>query len=271
MKLLIDAEFYLYRLAIMHQEDYEWDEGIISTFVNVENAMQDLTASIVGLVNWVSRTYKARPQQILLCHGDAHRSFRHSLYREYKSNRKKSMRKPVGYREMLGLMRPGLDLPDCHPRHAGALPPLDLLEGDDMIGVSAQAGDIVVGIDKDFATLPFRRLNWQPWEPAWQQDLAIEGSEDAREADLRVFAQALTGDPADGYPGCPKIGPVKAASLLLGASTEREMWDITRKAFLKAGLNEAFALQMVQCARILRPGEYDHGRRMPILWQPPLG
>lgn len=260
MRLLIDGEYYLYRYAISHQENYEWDTDIISTRVRVGEAVARLAEDISALVAWAERGRGAHGSspQVGLCFGDRSRSFRHSVYREYKSNRKNN-KKPVGYEEMLARLS----------KLYTPFPTLDLLEGDDVIGVLSQPGDIVIGVDKDFQTLPLRRLKWQPWSPGWRLDLAVEEGQE-QEANRQVFRQALAGDAADGYPGCPGIGNSRAANLLRDASTEREMWDTTRGAFAKAGLDEAFALQMVQCARILRSGEYDHERRMPILWQPPL-
>ena len=90
-----------------------------------------------------------------------------------------------------------------------------------------------------------------------------------RRHDAAFYSQVLTGDTADGYPGCKGIGPVAASKALADCKTEEDMWLAVQRAYLKAGHPVDFAVQMARCARILRPGEYDHNRRMPRLWTPP--
>lgn len=257
-RLLIDAEFYLYRLAMASLEEYEWDPGIWTVRVRVNDAFQQFNWDLETLLAWSRKNLNSNINEFVLCTGDKGRSFRYQVFPEYKSNRKNT-RKPVGY-----------DVLMQKSQEAFGLTSHLLLEGDDVIGLEKGPDDIVVGIDKDFQTLPGLSLRWSPWADSEYGQLELAGQEQEG-ADRAVFYQALCGDSADGYPGCPKVGPVTADKLLVGCRNESEMWDVTRQAFLKAGLSESYALQMVQCARILRPGEYDHERNLPLLWQPPVG
>jgi DNA polymerase-1 len=118
---------------------------------------------------------------------------------------------------------------------------------------------VIVSHDKDMKTLPGRHL--------------IDGEIHViseREANLAFFTQALTGDTSDNYPGCPKYGPKTAAKLLAGLQTEQEMWSAVLGAYEKAGFNERYAITQARCARILRSGEYDHEKGIPLLWNPPV-
>ena len=90
------------------------------------------------------------------------------------------------------------------------------------------------------------------------------------QADRQLYEQILIGDPADGYKGCPKVGQVAARKLLASCHSETEMWRQVLEAYLKAGLTEEYALQMARCARILRKGEYDISKQLPVLWEPPV-
>jgi DNA polymerase-1 len=91
------------------------------------------------------------------------------------------------------------------------------------------------------------------------------------EADFNFYSQVLTGDATDGYPGCKGVGAVGARKLLAGCSSPQEMWLEVIKAYAKAGHTVEYAVQMARCARILRPGEYDHDKQTPVLWCPPAG
>jgi len=62
---------------------------------------------------------------------------------------------------------------------------------------------IVISQDKDMKTLP---------ATVWNGKDLVTYTE--AEADYWHMYQTLVGDAADGYKGCPKVGPVKAEKLL---------------------------------------------------------
>ena len=265
MRLLFDTELYAYRLCLAHTEEYEWDKGEVSAFIRVEEVLKSMLCDLRHLENLAIEL--APVESIVLCHGDTGRSFRRQVYPEYKRNR--TGRKPLGYGSVMELiLSAAQDSGTTEAPIQTLAVPHDLLEGDDAMGIEARPGDALVSIDKDFWTLPGTQIAFRPWDP----DRTFEVVEtNLGQANYNLFIQALTGDKADGYPGCPGVGPVKAAKLLQPGMSEAELWDATLQAFLQAGHTESFALSMVQCARILRPGEYDRERRLPILWKPPAG
>jgi DNA polymerase-1 len=69
--------------------------------------------------------------------------------------------------------------------------------------------------------------------------------------------QTLTGDRVDGYPGCPGMGPQRAAKLLLDAKTPAEAWERVLKAYEKAGQTAEVALVQARIAKILLHNDWD--------------
>jgi DNA polymerase-1 len=242
--LLIDAELYLYRAASGAEFEIEWQPDQWTYSCSHQQALVTLLETVADIRS------KAPGHQPVLCWGDA-ASFRYGIFPGYKSNRKR-LKKPAGYGHLIETVK---QRADGYGWQTATLP---LLEGDDVLGVMAGEGNIIASADKDMLTVPGLHLRGE------------EITEQTREAADRVFyIQALTGDATDGYPGCPKFGPVTAMKALAGCRNEAEMWRQVLVAYVKAGCTPAYALQMARCARILRPGEYDMFNGEPILWEPP--
>lgn len=133
------------------------------------------------------------------------------------------------------------------------------LEADDLLGLRCHQTTenvVLISADKDL-----KQIQCRQWNGTDETTPTLE------ECDYFFFQQILTGDPVDGYKGCPGIGSVKAQALL--NKTPREFWwEAVVQTFVKAGLTEADALRNAQLARILRTGEYDSKAHEPILWTP---
>ena len=241
---LIDTEYYLYRSACSAEQEANWHDDVwtyVCRHDDAKDAFDSEIASFMASLPGLSP---------LLCFG-ARTSFRKGLWPAYKENRRK-MRRPAGYQQLMEWAQ------KAGPARGWGVATLEEVEGDDVMGVLCGPDDVIVSADKDMLTIPGQHFR--------DGDLVRV---DRREADYNFFRQVLTGDASDNYPGCPRYGPVTAAKLLADCADERSMWLATRSAFLKAGLDERFAITMARCARILRLGEYDHGNRLPILWSPP--
>lgn len=245
MKALIDTEYYLYRCAAGAEQEINW-AGDDWTYVcrhsdaklAFEEIMREFLEALIGF------------QPVLVFAGGS--SFRRSLWPAYKANRKK-LRKPAGYSALTEWVM------TVSAGRGWDIARLPEVEGDDALGVLYGDGDVIVSEDKDMLTLPGNHLRAG-------ELMTIS----RREADLAFYCQALTGDSSDNYPGCPKYGPVTANKLLAGSEDEREMWLRVLGAYEKAGFNERYAITQARCARILRTGEYDHEKGIPILWCPPV-
>ena len=193
------------------------------------------------------------------------------VYPEYKQNRA-GVHRPILFRPIRDYLIEAWNA-QVWPR----------LEGDDMLSIMATTlvvGDevesIMCSIDKDLLTVPGLHFNWD--KPGLGENGVT--SVDEGEAEWRFLAQVLTGDSVDGYPGCPKIGPVKAEKILDRGMHLDEVWDSAiLPTYKKAGLGEEYALAQARCAWLLRKADTrylwfkdDKGkdvRRLDVrLWNP---
>ena len=237
--LLIDGDQYLYRTAAAMEQETEWEPGIWTRYLNVTAAWDSVCRQVSALMNRFHT-----PHVVFAL--TAPENWRKSVLPSYKANRA-GVKKPCGYEALVHRAR-------LHPT-AVLYPPL---EADDIIGIRHTRPDkyktIVVSSDKDMQSLPGALYNPDTEE---LREIAVE------EADLYHLTQTLTGDTADGYAGCPGVGPVKAAKLLEEAPT----WGTVVAAYANAGLGEEEALVQARVARILRHGEYERTGGVK-LWTP---
>lgn len=248
--LLIDGDQFLYKACIAVEQEVRWDEENHVLFSNEEDALRTALAGIRNVMEALSSD-KVR---LAFTKGE---SFRKALYPPYKSNRA-TVRKPMCFvevRERLEAEFPSLSI--------------DGLEADDILGIWAtrDKGDyIIVSDDKDLRTIPGKLYRQGQLETITLTD-----------ADYQWMFQTLIGDTADGYPGCPGVGP-KTAEKLLNAVTDRFgtirslspllAWDTVLHAYDKAGLSPEDALIQARCARILRAEDWDSPNKKVKLWTP---
>ena len=99
-------------------------------------------------------------------------------------------------------------------------------EADDLIAMSAVKGDpdstVIVSQDKDFLQVPCWMFNFVKNE--WKLTGVDEGNK-------FFYTQILTGDRADHILGLHRVGPVKAAKMLEGLTTEEELYEACVKAY----------------------------------------
>lgn len=239
MKVLIDSDYFLFRAACAHEFEAELTPDRWTYQVHVDEAKAAFAAEM-------DRFQATCPDHELLVVYGGSTNYRYAIYPGYKSGRRK-YRRPAG----LAALRawafeswPSITLPG--------------VEGDDVLGVLAEPGDVIVSKDKDLLTIPGCHLKGEG---------LIDVSE--KQADWNFFCQVLTGDTTDCYPGCKGVGPVAAGKILADLEDPVDLWKATLEAYHKAKHTTEFAIQMARCARILRPGEYDHKKCQPILWEPP--
>jgi DNA polymerase-1 len=179
-------------------------------------------------------------------------NYRKDVDPEYKSHRK-GTRKPMGYRPFVEWLMSAYEY-KVFPN----------IEGDDVLGLFADDDFILVSEDKDLKTVP--SLHWDLKQKQYvEYDLAT--------ANRYWITQTLTGDPTDGYKGCPRIGAKTAEKLLADFKMTDDMpqvWDMVVATFEKAGLSQDDALRNARMARILRPNEYDFRTNEVRLWNPTM-
>ncbi len=231
----------------------EWEPGEFS-------AVGDLDQARVEAETWIEQMMeKLNADDYVLVFGDnAHRSFRFDLYPEYKAHRTQG-RPPVHRREVEDMLRaeftskskPGLEADDVMGIMATVLP-------------SETEQKVIVTIDKDLETVPGLHFNYR-------KDSDVRNVTE-EEADYNHLFLTLVGDTADGFKGCPGIGPKKAAKILENdpGFTDSPVirWAKVEAAFHRKGLTSADALLQARLARVLRAEDYDFTNKKPILWTP---
>jgi DNA polymerase-1 len=239
-RLIIDAETYLYTAAAGASYEVQWAWDDWQHWTELGTAKRVFAERVHELQEAVGC------DSPVLAFG--HReNFRYAVMPSYKRKRR-NLRRPAGYKQLLEWAietYDGIQLRGC--------------EGDDVVGVMARYEDVIASTDKDLQTIPGHHLvNGEVQETSQHY------------ADMAHLGQTLSGDDADGYPGCPKVGRVGAMRLLEGCMDVLAGWQVVVEAFQKAGLTEEDALRNARVARILRPREYDHVCDVPLLWQPPV-
>lgn len=164
------------------------------------------------------------------------------------------------------------------------------LEGDDVMGIMAtspklQDRSVIVSLDKDMRTVPGTHYN-----PDKDKGPNVVTPAEAHRFWMK---QTLTGDPTDGYGGCPGVGDLKAEAILdkphnlirntrtitkgkrkgqievkwtKGGSTD--LWTSILAYYRKAGLGEDDAILQARMARILHRDDYNKEEGLIYLWHP---
>lgn len=249
--LLIDADILVYRSISSVEREVEWEPDVWTMSTDLKEAHEAFNDMLFNIID--SSPHK----DFKLCFSDA-KNFRKEINPSYKSNRAGN-RKPMGFKPFREQI---ID------KHGAITKPA--LEADDVIGILATKPGtdfIIVSDDKDLRGVPGAHL--------------IDGhvtNIGESEADLFFYTQVLTGDQADGYPGCPGIGPKKAEQILasvnpfdnyeVGAGGPHTYWEAVVKAYTKAGLTEEDAILQARMARILRWKDWDHENQKVNLWTP---
>lgn len=257
MTLLIDADILVYKAASGNQSEINWGDT-----TSVELDFQGAIEEILGKIQLYCRRLDVTDvtfSDAILCFGGKG-NFRKEILPTYKGNRASKARP-----QLIGALREW-----CEQRFDCRSEPM--LEGDDMLGLLWEPGDIVVSQDKDLKGVPCTLYNPNhPDQCAYDLDSYL--------ADYWHMAQTLTGDTCDGYKGCPRVG-IKRATKILDEATARSQfcggekvvralwWEAVAAAYEAKGLTEADALVQARVARILRRGDYDFTTKKIKLWSP---
>ena len=241
--LLVDGDILLYRFAFTNQRTIQWDEDTESEAINLDKALYDTDVFIESLI------IDTKTERCIVCLTGS-LNFRYEILPSYKHNRA-DKEKPVlidDIREHL------VDKYSTRLKEG--------LEADDVMGILSTKTPnkyIIASADKDLRTIP-------GWFYDWKTRSLEHISE--RDADYFFYTQILTGDTADGFKGCPGVGPKKAVKIL---SQHPERWWLDVVAAYEAkGLAEEDALVQARVARILRAEDYDFENKEVILWTPTM-
>ena len=238
MKLLVDADFIVYKACAGADEAIDWGDDVITVVSRFSEAL----AMVERDLNRLKAEFLWDVPELILFFSDS-RNFRKKIYPEYKGHRNR--KKPCGYRKVISEL--------SNKYEVIRLPEL---EADDSMGIYATAnpGNIICSPDKDMKQIPGRLFD--------MKDLTmIDPVEGAR----WHLIQTLAGDQTDGYSGVPGIGIKRAVSLF---EEDGYTWKTVVKAFTDKNLTEEDALLNARLARILTYTDYDPIEHTVIPWTP---
>ena len=237
--LLIDSDFLAYKAAQACEIGIDFGEDVII-------AQSQFSEVLKVFHNELNKVTNAMMEDNFILYFSSTKNFRKKIYPDYKGHRMK--RKPLGYKRLVNY---------CRENHNFKL--IEGLEADDTIGIEAtrfaDPSNIIVSPDKDMRQIPSTLWNLT-------DDVTEITKEDG---DKWHLIQSLSGDPTDGYSGCPGIGVKRATELL---DKNENKWEAVCKAYRDRGLSDDDALLNARLAKILRNEDYDHDRNQPILWTP---
>lgn len=237
MRLLIDADFIVYKCCAACETEIDYGEDVIFVTSNFSDAYNAVTRELSNIQNVFGSFSKP-----ILFFSDS-KNFRKKISPDYKGHRNR--KKPCGYKRVirnLELQYEVITMP--------------WLEADDAMGIFATQfpGNIIVSPDKDMRQIPGKLYNLE-------DTTTVTPEEGAR----WHLIQTLAGDQTDGYSGVPGIGVKRAETLF---NKEGYGWATVLKAFTDKGLTEEDALLNARLARILTIDDYDSKTKTPILWTP---
>ena len=235
MKLLIDADYIVYKGCAGAEDEIDWGDDVITVISKFSDAMSFVTRDI----NKIKNEFMWDTPEVVLFFSDS-KNFRKKIYPDYKGHRNR--KKPCGYRKVISELSKYYEvirLPE--------------LEADDAMGIYATAnpGNIICSPDKDMKQIPGKLYNMD-------ETVTIT----PEEGEQWHYIQTLAGDQTDGYSGVPGIGVKRAVALF---EEKGYNWKTVVEAFKEKGLTEDDALLNARLAKILTNKEYD-GR--VIDWTP---
>ena len=238
LKLLIDADYIVYKACAGAEEDIDWGDDVITVVSKFSEALKNVERDLTKIKN----EFMWDTPELILFFSDS-RNFRKKIYPEYKGHRNR--KKPCGYKRVISQLAERYEVVK-----------LPTLEADDAMGIyaTAHAGNIICSPDKDMKQIPGKLYDMK-------ELTTVEPEEGAK----WHFIQTLAGDQTDGYSGVPGIG-IKRAVVLF--EEHGYTWKTVVQAFKDKGLTEDDALINARLARILTCTDYDPIQHTVIPWTP---
>lgn len=184
--IIIDADSLIYKAAVLNEETYSFDDDGNNSVLHTD--LESAKACLKEDLENIIKDTKARSYKAYITGKD---NFRYTILPTYKSNRK-DIKKP----ELLEALR------EYAINELGFVI-VDGMEADDAccIDMTKEKRSILCHIDKDLNQIEGLHYNWNK-----QEFYEIDPQSGLK----FFFMQVLTGDPSDGYKGCPSVGKVKA-------------------------------------------------------------
>ena len=237
MKLLIDADFIVYKACAAAESEVDFGDDVILVTSNFSDAYGATKRELTKLENKFGSL-----STLILFFSDS-TNFRKKILDSYKGHRNR--KKPCGYKRVIEALK---------KEYKVIIKPT--LEADDSMGIYATKypGNIIVSPDKDMKQIPGQLYNFD-------ETFTITPEEGAK----WHLIQACAGDSTDGYSGISGIGVKRAETLF---KEKGYSWKTVVEAFVEKGHTEEEALINARLAKILTANDYDFKKKRPILWSP---
>ena len=237
MKLLIDADFIVYKSCAAAETEVDFGNDVILVTSNFSDAYAATQRELTKLKNKFGSF-----SSMILFFSDS-KNFRKKILEEYKGHRNR--KKPCGYKRVIEELR---------KEYKVIIKPE--LEADDAMGIYATKypGNIIVSPDKDMRQIPGTLYNFD--------ETFTVSKEDGAKWHL---IQTMAGDQTDGYKGLEGVGVKRATALF---EKNGYSWKTVVDAFKEKGYTQLTALVNAQLARILTVDDYDFEKKKPIPWNP---
>ena len=237
MKLLIDADFIVYKACAAAESEVDFGDDVILVTSNFSDAYRATKRELTKLENKFGSL-----STLILFFSDSE-NFRKKILPAYKGHRNR--KKPCGYKRVISALK---------KEYKVIIKPT--LEADDTMGIYATKypGNIIVSPDKDMRQIPGQLYNFD-------ETFTITPEEGAQ----WHLIQTCAGDQTDGYGGFSGRGVKRAEALF---KDKGYTWKTVVEAFVEKGHSEEEALINARLARILTADDYDFNKKCPILWSP---
>jgi len=237
MKLLIDADYIVYKSCAAAETEVDFGDDVILVTSNFSDAYK----ATIGELTKIRDKFGAFSDLVLFFSDTT--NFRKKILPEYKGHRNR--KKPCGYKRVQEALK--------NEYRVIVMP---TLEADDALGIFATRypGNIIVSPDKDMKQIPGKLYNLD-------EQFTVSNEAGAK----WHLIQTLAGDQTDGYPGVPGIGVKRAEALF---NKEGYSWKTVKQAFEDKGYTALTAITNARLARILTVDDYDFKKQEPILWSP---
>jgi DNA polymerase-1 len=238
MKLLIDADYIVYKCCAAQEDEIDWGDDVIMVTSRYSEAYNHVKRDL----NKIKNEFLWDTPELVLFFSDS-KNFRKEIFPAYKGHRNR--KKPCGYRRVIDDLAKEFTLIRT-----------PTLEADDAMGIYATQypGNVICSPDKDMRQIP-----------GLLYDMKETVTIDPEEGRRWHLIQSLAGDQTDGYAGAPGFGIKRAVTLF---EEDGYTWESVVKAFASKDLSEDIALQNARLARILTVNDYDFTNNRPILWDP---
>ena len=238
MKLLVDADYIVYKGCAGAEDEIDWGDDVITVTSKFSEALKFVERDL----NNIKNEFLWDTPEMVLFFSDS-KNFRKKIYPDYKGHRNR--KKPCGYKRVITELAKTYEvirMPE--------------LEADDAMGIysTANPGNIICSPDKDMRQIPGKLYDMK-------ETVTIDPVEGAK----WHLIQTLAGDQTDGYSGVPGIGIKRAITLF---EETGYTWQTVIDAFASKDLDEDVALMNARLARILTCDDYDSTKQTFIPWTP---